>query len=122
MAGPVGWLLIAYLGSLAVLFVASLWQLDDFSGEIVHEHGFQNFKELIETPVYRHIVLRTVLIAALVTITDVMLAFPIAFYMAKVASPRVRAAARRGGADAALVELPREGLHVADHALRTTAS
>ena len=50
LAGPVGWLLIAYLGSLAVLFVASLWQLDDFSGEIVHKVGFQNFQELIETP------------------------------------------------------------------------
>ena len=91
LAGPVGWLVVAYLGSLAVLFVASLWQLDDFSGKIVHQYGFQNFQELIETPVYRTIVLRTVLIAALVTITDAVLAFPIAFYMAKVASPRVRA-------------------------------
>ena len=48
-----GWLVVAYLGSLAVLFVASLWQLDDFSGEIVHDTGFQNFQELAETPVYR---------------------------------------------------------------------
>jgi putative spermidine/putrescine transport system permease protein len=91
LAGPVSWLVVAYLGSLAVLFVASLWQLDDFSGEIVQNPGLQNFQELIETPVYRSIVLRTVLIAALVTITDAILAFPIAFYMAKVASPRVRA-------------------------------
>jgi putative spermidine/putrescine transport system permease protein len=74
-----------------VLFIASLWQLDDFSGKIVQEPGFQNFQELIETPVYRSIVFRTVLIAALVTITDALLAFPIAFYMAKVASPRARA-------------------------------
>ena len=91
LALPLGWLLIAYLGSLAVLFVASLWQLDDFSGEIVHKTGFQNFQELAETPVYRSIVQRTVLIAALVTITDAVLAFPIAFYMAKLASPRTRA-------------------------------
>ncbi|MBA3261900.1 MAG: ABC transporter permease [Thermoleophilaceae bacterium] len=91
LAGPVGWLVVAYLGSLAVLFVASLWQLDDFSGEIVQNPGLQNFQELIDTPVYRSIVLRTALIAALVTITDAVLAFPIAFYMAKVASPRVRA-------------------------------
>jgi putative spermidine/putrescine transport system permease protein len=91
LSGPVGWLVIAYLGSLAVLFVASLWQLDDFSGEIVQDPGLQNFQELIETPVYRNIVGRTVLIAALVTITDAILAFPIAFYMAKVATPRVRA-------------------------------
>ncbi len=86
-----GWLLVAYLGSLAVLFVASLWQLDDFSGEIVHKTGFQNFRELAETPVYRSIVQRTVTIAAAVTVTDALLAFPIAFYMAKVATPRVRA-------------------------------
>jgi putative spermidine/putrescine transport system permease protein len=91
LAGPIGWLVIAYLGSLAVLFVASLWQLDEFSGKIVHEYGLQNFKELAETPVYRQIVARTVAIAALVTLTDAILAFPIAFYMAKVASPRMRA-------------------------------
>ncbi|MET0511665.1 MAG: ABC transporter permease [Thermoleophilaceae bacterium] len=91
LAGPVGWLVIAYLGSLAVLFVASLWQLDTFSGEIVQNPGLQNFQELIETPVYRSIVFRTVLISALVTVTCAILAFPIAFYMAKVASPRVRA-------------------------------
>jgi putative spermidine/putrescine transport system permease protein len=91
LAGPVGWLLVAYLGSLAVLFLASLWQLDDFSGEIVQDPGLQNFKELIETPVYRSIVLRTVAISALVTLTCALLAFPIAFYMAKVASRRARA-------------------------------
>ena len=91
LSGPVGWLVVAYLGSLAVLFVASLWQLDDFSGEIVHDYGLQNFQELAETPVYRTIVARTVLIAAAVTVTDALLAFPIAFYMAKVASPRARA-------------------------------
>jgi putative spermidine/putrescine transport system permease protein len=57
----------------------------------VQDPGLQNFQELIETPVYRSIVLRTVLIAALVTVTDAILALPIAFYMAKVATPRVRA-------------------------------
>jgi putative spermidine/putrescine transport system permease protein len=91
LAGPVGWLVVAYLGSLSVLFIASLWQLDTFSGEIVRDTGLQNFQELIETPVYRSIVGRTVLIAAAVTVADALLAFPIAFYMAKVASPRVRA-------------------------------
>src|SRR5215211_5925856 len=91
LAGPVGWLVVAYLGSLAILFVASLWRLDSFSGEIVQDPGFQNFQELVETPVYRSIVLRTLLIATLVTLTDAILALPIAFYMAKVATPRVRA-------------------------------
>jgi len=91
LAGPIGWLVIAYLGSLAVLFVAAFWRLDTFSGQVVHEYSLDNFRTLIENDVYRSIVFRTVLIAAAVTVTDVLLAFPIAFYMAKVARPRIRA-------------------------------
>ena len=90
LAGPVGWLVIAYLGSLAVLFVAAFWRLDTFSGEVVHDYGISNFQTLWENDVYRTIVLRTVGIAAAVTVTDALLAFPIAFYMAKVASARTR--------------------------------
>jgi putative spermidine/putrescine transport system permease protein len=92
LAGPVGWLVVAYLGSLAVLFVAAFWQLDPFTAEVVRETTFDNFRTIAEGDVYRDIVLRTVGIAAAVTITDIVLAFPIAFYMAKVASPRVRTA------------------------------
>jgi putative spermidine/putrescine transport system permease protein len=91
LAGPLGWLVIAYLGSLAVLLVAAFWQLDEFSGKIVHSYGLQNFRTLAEGSVYRTIVLRTVLIAAAVTVTDALLAFPIAFTMAKLASRRTRA-------------------------------
>jgi putative spermidine/putrescine transport system permease protein len=91
LAGPLGWLGIAYLGSLAVLFVAAFWQLDPFTAEIVHNYGLQNFETILEGEVYRKIVARTVGIAAAVTVTDALLAFPIAFYMAKVASPRMRA-------------------------------
>jgi putative spermidine/putrescine transport system permease protein len=90
LAGPLGWLGLAYLGSLAVLFVAAFWHLDDFSGKVVHGYSLTNFQTLWNTPVYRTIVFRTVGIAALVTVTDVLLAFPVAFYMAKVATPRVR--------------------------------
>ncbi len=90
LAGPLGWMALAYLGSLAVLFVASLWQLDTFSGQLVKEYGLQNFETLAQNDVYRQIVVRTVLIAAAVTVTDAILAFPIAFYMAKVARPRMR--------------------------------
>jgi putative spermidine/putrescine transport system permease protein len=92
LSGPLGWLVVAYLGSLAVLFVAAFWRLDDFSGEVVHSYSFTNFQTLWDNDVYRTIVLRTVGIAALVTVTDALLALPIAFYMAKVATPRVRGA------------------------------
>jgi len=91
LAGPVGWLVIAYLGSLAVLFIAAFWRLDTFSGQVVQDYSLDNFRTLIENDVYRSIVFRTVLIAAAVTVTDALLAFPIAFYMAKVARPRMRA-------------------------------
>jgi putative spermidine/putrescine transport system permease protein len=74
-----------------VLFVAAFWQLDDFSGQIVHSYSLDNFRTLWEGHVYREIVLRTVGVAAAVTVTDALLAFPIAFFMAKVATPRSRA-------------------------------
>jgi len=91
LAGPVGWLVIGYLGSLAVLLIAAFWTVDPLSGEIVHGFGLENFETLIEEPVYRDIARRTILVAALVTLTDAVLAFPIAFYMAKVASRRTTA-------------------------------
>jgi putative spermidine/putrescine transport system permease protein len=91
LAGPVGWLLIAYLGSLAVLLVASLWHLDTFSGEVVKDTSLDNFRTIVETPVYRTITFRTMGIAAAVTAATALIAFPIAFYMAKVARPRTRA-------------------------------
>ncbi|MDX6603465.1 MAG: putative spermidine/putrescine transport system permease protein [Solirubrobacterales bacterium] len=91
LAGPVGWLVIGYLGSLAVLLIAAFWTVDPLSGELVRGLSFENFETLFDEPVYSDIVGRTVLIAALVTLTDAVLAFPIAFYMAKVASRRGKA-------------------------------
>ena len=90
LAGPLAWLVVAYLGSLAVLFIAAFWSLDDFSGQVVHSYSLDNFRTLWEGKVYREIVLRTVGVAAAVTVTDAILAFPIAFFMAKVAAPRTR--------------------------------
>src|SRR4051812_24713575 len=91
LAAPLGWLGVVYLGSLAVLLVAAFWTLDDFTGLINKGFSFDNFKLIWQEPVYRKIVWRTVSIAALVTITDILLAFPIAFYMARVAKSRARA-------------------------------
>jgi putative spermidine/putrescine transport system permease protein len=91
LSGPVGWLVVGYLGSLAILLIAAFWSVDPLSGELVHSLSFENFETLLDEPVYRHIIGRTVLIAALVTLTDAVLAFPIAFYMAKVASRRGKA-------------------------------
>jgi putative spermidine/putrescine transport system permease protein len=90
LSGPLGWLGLAYLGSLAVLFAAAFWHLDAFSGEVVKGFSFQNFQTLWDSDVYRKIATRTIAIAAAVTLTDILIAFPIAFYMAKVAAPRTR--------------------------------
>lgn len=90
LAGPVGWLVVGYLGSLAVLLITSFWTLGELSGEIEQTFTLSNFDDVISEPVYRSVAGRTVLIAALVTVTDAILAFPLAFYMAKVASPRIR--------------------------------
>ena len=91
LAGPVGWLVVGYLGSLAVLLIAAFWTVDPLSGEVVQGFSLENFEILFDEPVYRDIAGRTILVAALVTVTDAILAFPIAFYMAKVASRRGKA-------------------------------
>jgi putative spermidine/putrescine transport system permease protein len=91
LAGPVGWLVIGYLGSLAVLLIASFWQVGALSGEIEQVFSLDNFKDLVNVDVYRQVAGRTVAIAAATTVTDALLAFPIAFYMAKVASSRAKA-------------------------------
>src|SRR3954451_6436299 len=90
LGGPLGWLGVAYLGSLAVLFVAAFWHLDSFSGEVVKGFSFTNFDTLWHGEVYRTIAARTLLIATAVTVTDAVIAFPIAFFMAKVAGSRTQ--------------------------------
>jgi putative spermidine/putrescine transport system permease protein len=90
LAGPVGWLVVGYLGSLAILLIAGFWTLGELSGEVEQTFTLENFEQLITEPVYREIAARTVLIAALVTVTDIILALPLAFFMAKVAGPRAR--------------------------------
>src|SRR5215207_4413844 len=91
LAGPVGWLVIGYLGSLALLLVAAFWSVDPLSGSTIKEFTLENFEALVDEPVYRDIAWRTIRTALLVTITDAIIAFPIAFYMAKLASRRGKA-------------------------------
>ena|SRR5881394_61952 len=91
LAGPVGWLVVGYLGSLAVLLIAAFWTVSPLSGELTRSLSLENFETLFNEPVYRDVIWRTVRIAALVTVTDAILAFPIAFYMAKLASRRGKA-------------------------------
>src|SRR3954447_20779774 len=91
LAAPGAWLVILYLGSLAVLLITAFWTVDPLSGAVEKGFSLENFDSLVNEPVYRDIVWRTVRTAALVTVTDAIIAFPIAFYMAKVASRRGKA-------------------------------
>ena len=90
LSAPVGWLVVLYIGSLAVLLIAAFWTVDALSGELTRSFSFDNFQTLLDDKVYRVVAQRTVLAAALVTVVDILLAFPIAFYMAKVATPRTK--------------------------------
>jgi putative spermidine/putrescine transport system permease protein len=87
---PIGWLVVGYIGSLAVMLVSAFWYLDPFTAQVVHEPTLKNFDTLLSEPVYRTITLRTVTMAAAVTVACAVLAFPIAYYMARIASKQTR--------------------------------
>jgi putative spermidine/putrescine transport system permease protein len=91
LAAPMAWLVILYVGSLLLLLVTAFWTVDPLSGNVIKEFSLENFKELVHVPVYRDIVWRTLRTAILVTLTDAVIAFPIAFYMAKVAGRKTKA-------------------------------
>jgi len=90
LAAPVAWFLFVYLAALAVLFISAFWTVDPFTGDLVRHWNLDNFRILWDSPAYRHIALRTVGIAAAVTVADAVLAFPLAYYMARIATPRSR--------------------------------
>ena len=87
---PMLWLGVAYLGALGALFITSLWGQNAFTGEVEREWTLDNFRTMLEVDVYRVITARTLGIAVLVTVVDALLAMPIALFMAKVASPRLK--------------------------------
>ena len=90
LGAPAAWLLVAYLGSLAALLVTSLYSIDD-TGLVVEKIGLSNYQEIFTEPIYRTVAVRTLLIAGSVTVIDLVLALPAAYFIAKVAAPRWRA-------------------------------
>jgi len=87
---PILWLGVAYLAALGAMFMTSLWGQNDFTGKIERVWTLDNFHDLFTIGVYKTVTVRTLGIAVLVTIVDAVVAFPIALYMAKVASPRLQ--------------------------------
>lgn len=94
LSGPLAWLLIAYIGSLGALLITSLHHDEtDPTGLItvrVTDPAFDNYRTLLDTPVYKDVAVRTIGAAVAVTMIDLAVALPVAFYMAKVASTRAR--------------------------------
>jgi putative spermidine/putrescine transport system permease protein len=91
LALPLLWFGVVYLGSLGALLIQSFFYLDDFTGQVVRQFTLQTYAELLSRSNV-DVILRTVGMAASVTVAAAILAFPLAYYMARYASPRLKAA------------------------------
>lgn len=90
LAPPLVWLGVVYIGSLAALLAQSFFAIDEFSGLVVREFTLKTYGELFRPSNY-DIILRTVLMAAAVTVAAAIVAFPIAYYAAFYARGRMKA-------------------------------
>ena len=90
LSAPVTWLGLVYIAALLALLVTAFFTVDSFTGQIKPGFSTENFQALFTNSLYSTVTLRTIGIALAVTVFDILLALPIAFFMAKVASNRVR--------------------------------
>ena len=89
---PLAWFLLVYIASLVVLLVTAFWTVNPFTSNIEQTWTLSNFQEIFTTPAYLSDIGQTVGMAAAVTVTDAVIAFPFAYFMARVAAPRTRTA------------------------------
>jgi putative spermidine/putrescine transport system permease protein len=89
ISAPVAAFLFVYVAALAALLIQGFWTTDSFTGKVLHAWNLDNFRAIADTP-HPTIVLRTVEIAAAVTVTCMLLAFPYAYFLVRVAGPRLR--------------------------------
>jgi len=87
---PLAWFVLIYLASLVVMLITAFWQINPFTTNIERIWSFGNFTTIFTSSAYRGIILRTVGMAAAVTVVDAAVAFPFAYFMARIASPRTR--------------------------------
>ncbi|MFM7892439.1 MAG: ABC transporter permease, partial [Actinomycetota bacterium] len=90
LSAPLAWLLVVYIGSLALLVVSSFFKLDDFTGKPTTELTTGNLSEAFTQSEYLSLVLRSVGVAVAATFICFLLAMPTAFYIARLASRRTR--------------------------------
>jgi putative spermidine/putrescine transport system permease protein len=89
---PLAWLILIYLAALAALLVSGFWRSNFLTGQIVRDWNLDNFRLIFSTDdtTYLRVAWTTIWVAALVTVLDIVLAFPIAYFMARLAGGRAR--------------------------------
>ncbi|MEZ0447505.1 ABC transporter permease [Cellulomonas sp. ICMP 17802] len=90
LALPTTWLVLVYLSALLALLATAFFSVDEFTNEVVRTFTLQNVEDVLSDPAYLQATVRTIGIAASVTVLCTLLGFPMAFFMAKVAQPRWR--------------------------------
>ncbi len=90
LSAPLFWLGLVYIVALATLLITAFWTVDSFTGQVRTEWTLDNIITVVTGALYQTVTLRTVGVALLVTLVDIIIALPIAFFMAKVASPRMQ--------------------------------
>jgi putative spermidine/putrescine transport system permease protein len=86
---PLLYMGVVYLGSLVALLLNSFFHLDGFTGQVVREFTLSTYAQLLQRA-NLDIIIRTTTMAAAVTVTDALIAFPLGYFMAKSASPRLK--------------------------------
>ncbi len=90
LTAPVLWLGLVYIVALAALLITALWTVNAYTGQVEMTWTLDNILAVATGSLYRTVTLRTLGIAILVTVIDVIIAVPIAFTMAQIASPRAK--------------------------------
>ena len=90
LALPLFWLVVIYIGSLAALFITSIWKIDTFTSKVVREFTLQNFIDVFSDRAYFNVTIRTLFVAICVTLICAIIAIPMAFFMARIAKPKSR--------------------------------
>ena len=100
LSPPLAWFLVVYLASLVVMLITPFFSVNSLTGNVQYQWTWSNFSQIFTQSVYGVIILRTVLMAVAVTVTDALVALPFAFFLAKIAGRRWRQlllAAERAG-------------------------
>lgn len=88
---PMLWLVGIYIFSLVMMLVTAFWTTDPFTSKVKPGFTWRNFEQLFINTAYRDTAIRTLLIALAVTALCILISVPLGIFMAKIASPGLRA-------------------------------